>query len=82
MPPPDRCLVVFEGQAREGAAESDADDVQVVHAPGEADDTIVSIADSHRGVVVVTADRELIDRVRGIGADVLGPRWMLDQLAD
>jgi len=75
-------VLVFEGRAREGAAESNADGVQVVHAPGEGDDTIVSIADSHRGVVVVTADRELVERVRSIGADVRGPRWMLDRLLD
>jgi hypothetical protein len=76
-------VLVFEGRAREGAAESDADGVQVVHAPGEGDDTIVSIADSHHGaVVVVTADRGLIQRVRSIGADVRGPRWMLDHLIE
>lgn len=75
-------VLVFEGRAREGAAESDADGVEVVHAPGEGDDTIVSIADSHRGAVVVTADRELIERVRCIGADIRRPRWMLDQLVD
>jgi len=33
-------------------------------------------------VVVVTADRELVERVRSIGADVRGPRWMLDRLLD
>lgn len=75
-------VLVFEGRAREGAAESDADGVQVVHAPGDGDDTIVSIADSHHSVVVVTADRQLVERLRSIDADVLGPRWMLDLLVD
>jgi hypothetical protein len=75
-------ILVLEGQAREGAVECDADGVGVVHAPGEGDDTIISIAESHRRVVVVTADRKLIERLRAIGADVLGPRWLLDQLVD
>ena len=75
-------VLVFEGQAREGAAEGDADGVEVVHAPGEGDDAIVSIAESHPSVVVVTADRKLVERLRAIGADVLGPRWLLDQLVD
>ena len=75
-------VLVFEGRARQGAAESDADGVQVVHAPGEGDDAIVAIADSHRGAVVVTADRELGVRLRAVGADVVGPRWLLNQLVD
>lgn len=73
-------VVVLEGQARQGAEEMDADGVEVVHAPAEGDDTIVSIATAHRGVVVVTADRALAERVRAVEAEVLGPRWLLDQL--
>lgn len=75
-------VLVLEGQGRDGAAESDADGVRVVHAPGEGDDTIVAIAEGNRGVVVVTADRGLIGRLRAIDADVRGPRWMLEQLVD
>ncbi|HET9666306.1 MAG TPA: hypothetical protein VFP09_06110 [Desertimonas sp.] len=75
-------VLVFEGQAREGAAECDTDGVQVVHAPGEGDDAIVSIAESHPSVVVVTADRKLVERLLALGADVHGPRWFLDQLVD
>ncbi len=75
-------VLVFEGQAREGAEECDTDGVQVVHAPGEGDDAIVSIAESHPSVVVVTADRKLVERLRALGADVHGPRWFLDQLVD
>jgi hypothetical protein len=33
-------------------------------------------------VTVVTADRELADRVRAADAEVVGPRWLLDQLVD
>jgi hypothetical protein len=75
-------VLVFEGRARNGVAESTADGVQIVHAPGEGDDMIASIADSGSGVVVVTADRELSRRLRAVGADVVGPRWLLDQLVD
>src|SRR5918996_2979769 len=73
-------VLVLEGQAREGADEGNADGVEVVHATGEGDDTIVSIAEDHRGVVVVTADRELVERVRAVDGDVRRPGWLLDQL--
>jgi hypothetical protein len=33
-------------------------------------------------VVVVTADRELVERVRAATAEVVGPSWLLDQLVD
>ena len=74
--------LVLEGQARLGADEADVDGVAVVHAPGEADDTIAVIAETHREVVVVTADRELAERVRAANAEVVGPNWLLDQLVD
>lgn len=50
--------------------------VDVVAAPGEGDDTIVELAEAATGrtCVVVTADRELRDRVRAAGAEVVGPR--------
>jgi rRNA-processing protein FCF1 len=56
--------------------------VEVVHAPGEGDDTVAAIADANRDVVVVTADRELAERVRAANAEVVGPSWLLDQLVD
>jgi uncharacterized protein YaiI (UPF0178 family) len=74
--------LVLEGRARAGADESDVDGVEVVHAPGEGDDTIAAIAAAHYGVVVVTADRRLADRVRATDAEVVGPSWLLDQLVD
>ena len=46
-----------------------------MHAPGEGDDTIAAIAETHRDVVVVvTADRELAERVRAAIGKVVGPR--------
>ena len=61
--------IVLEGRARAGADEADVDGVEVVHAP-------------NRDVVVVTADRELAERVRAANAEVVGPSWLLDQLVD
>jgi rRNA-processing protein FCF1 len=74
--------VVLEGQARMGADEAAVDGVTVVHSPGEADDTIAVIAETHREVIVVTADRELAGRVRAANGKVVGPSWLLDQLVD
>jgi hypothetical protein len=74
--------IVLEGRSRTGADEVDVDGVEVVHAPGEGDDTIAAIAAANREVVVVTADRGLAERVRAAGAEVVGPSWLLDQLVD
>ena len=74
--------IVLEGQSRKGADESDRDGVQVVHAPGEGDDTIAAIAETREDVVVVTADRGLSARVRAVHGAVVGPSWLLDQLVD
>jgi uncharacterized protein YaiI (UPF0178 family) len=74
--------LVLEGQGRAGADEADVDGVEVVHAAGDGDDTIAAIAEAHCDVTVVTADRELADRVRAADAEVVGPRWLLDQLVD
>jgi rRNA-processing protein FCF1 len=73
---------VLKGRARAGADEVDVDGVEVVHAPREGDDTIASIAEANRDVVVVMADRELADPVRAADAEVVGPSWLLDQLVD
>jgi rRNA-processing protein FCF1 len=74
--------IVLEGQACRGAAESDIDGVVVVHAPGEGDDTIASLAAIHGDVIVVTADRGLAERVRAVDGTVVGPSWLLDRLVD
>jgi hypothetical protein len=74
-------VLVLEGRARAGVDEGDADGVDVVHATGDGDDTIVAIAEhTDDVVVVVTADRGLGERVRAVGADVRGPRWLLERL--
>ena len=77
-------VVVLEGQARLGAEEGVGDGVEVVHAPGEGDDTLADIAAAAASgaepVVLVSADRALAERCRAAGADVVGPRWLLDRL--
>jgi hypothetical protein len=74
--------LVLEGQGRAGADEADLTGVEIVHAPGEGDETIAAIAEAHREVIVVTADRELAERVRAVNAQVVSPSWLLDQLVD
>src|ERR1700674_3398165 len=55
---------------------------RVCEGPGEGDHPIAAIAEANRDVVVVTADRELAERVRAVNAEVVGPSWPLDQLVD
>ena len=74
--------LVLEGGARAGAEEAAVDGVEVVHAAGSGDDLVAAIAEAHRGVIVVTADRGLAERVRAADAEVVGPGWLLDQLVD
>jgi 8-oxo-dGTP diphosphatase len=75
-------MLVLAGRGRAGADEADVDGVEVVHAPGEGDDTNAAIAEAHREVIVVTTDRELAERVRAVDAVVVGPSWLHDQLVD
>lgn len=74
--------IVVEGRARAGVDEADVDGVEVVHAPGQGDDTIAAIAEANRDVIVVSADRGLGERVRAVNARVVGPSWLLDRLGD
>ena len=78
-------VLVVEGQARAAAATgrtARVPGVRVVAAPGSGDDTIVAEATAAATVpgdhvVVVTADRDLRDRVSAAGAVPAGPRWLL-----
>ncbi|MGW9197088.1 hypothetical protein [Micromonospora chersina] len=73
LPPPVEVVLVVEGAARNVPA---VPGVAVVSAPGSGDDTIVELvaAAPGRRRAVVTADRELRDRVGALGAEVYGPR--------
>jgi hypothetical protein len=60
--------------------------LEVVRAPADGDSAIVALvttlADTPGRVLVVTADRELQERVRASGAQVVGPSMLLDALPD
>jgi predicted RNA-binding protein with PIN domain len=76
-------VVVLEGAARRGLGEHEQGGLRVVHAAGSGDDRIAELVaqaagDGHH-VTVVTADRELRNRVQQVGADVVGPRWLLER---
>ncbi|MDQ6836911.1 MAG: hypothetical protein M3137_00850 [Actinomycetota bacterium] len=89
---PEPVVMVLEGAGRRAVAEGVGDDVELVHAPGQGDDTLVELATaagagpvaiapgSAETVMVVTADRALAERLRAVGAAVVGPRWLLARL--
>ncbi|MEU0551137.1 hypothetical protein [Micromonospora sp. NPDC005979] len=70
-------VLVVEGAARDVPG---IDEVRVVSAPGSGDDTVVELVRTapQRRRLVVTADRELRERVTALGAEVYGPRWLRD----
>ena len=75
-------VVVLEGQSRQGASTGVADGVTVMHADGSGDDALVDVVAGAADEVVtlVTADRELRRRAEDLGAEVVGPGWLLDRL--
>ncbi|MEU4567824.1 hypothetical protein [Micromonospora sp. NPDC023956] len=75
LPAPAEVVLVVEGAARDVPG---TDGVRVVSAAGSGDDAIVDLvgAESGRRRLVVTADRVLRERVRALGAEVYGPRWL------
>lgn len=78
-------VLVLEGAARAGAAEADIDGVRVVHAARSGDDEVVAQVagtDTTDGTVatVVTADRQLRERVRVLGAETVSPSWLYARL--
>jgi hypothetical protein len=86
--PQDEVVLVLEGDARRGRRSGQQGAVRTVHAErsGSGDDAIVdevvrqvAVGDG-RGVLVVTADRQLRDRIETAGASSRSPGWLLDQL--
>ncbi|SCF13837.1 hypothetical protein GA0070607_6008 [Micromonospora coriariae] len=78
---PVEVVLVVEGAARDVPG---IDAVRVVSAAGSGDDTVVDLVEAAplRRRLVITADRELRDRVAALGAEVYGPRWLRDTPAD
>lgn len=77
-------VLVVEGQARAGVRKGWDGKVRTVHAPADGDQTIVDVAAGAiaegAGVVVVTADRALTDRIVAAGAETIRPSHLLDLL--
>lgn len=74
VPAPVEVVLVVEGRARDIAQTPGG--VRIERATGSGDDKIIDVvrgAAAHRRTVVVTADRELRDRARALGAEVRGP---------
>lgn len=80
----DLVVLVLEGQARRGHPADQEGRLRTVHASGIGDDTIVEQVRELRAAgheaTVVTADRELRDRVAVAGGSWVGPGWLLDRV--
>ncbi|GAB3937089.1 hypothetical protein [Micromonospora vulcania] len=78
---PVEVVLVLEGAARDVPG---TPGVRVVSAAGSGDDSIVELvaAAPERRRLVVTADRELRERVTALGAEVYGPRWLREAPAN
>jgi len=76
-------VVVLEGKARAGVPAGAFDNVRVLHAAGRGDDLLLEVTSGTSDpVTLVTADRELRGRAEALGAEVVGPRWLLARLAE
>jgi hypothetical protein len=79
----DAVVMVVEGAARPVARDGGGL-VRIVAAAGSGDDTILDtaaeLAAGEIPVIVVTADRELRERVRAVGATTESPSWLWSRL--
>jgi hypothetical protein len=77
---PDEVVLVVEGAAR---GVEPVSGVRVESAPRSGDDTIVELIEAlprDTAITVVTADRELRERVGALGAAVEGPRTLRERI--
>lgn len=78
-------VAVLEGRARAASGAGATDGLLLVRASASGDEAVVEVAAAALGkgsaVTVVTADRELTQRVRRLGAAVEPPGELLDGLA-
>jgi hypothetical protein len=80
---PQAVVVVLEGKASAGVAPGTLDGVEVVHATGSGDDMMIEVIAGRaedESVTLVTADRGLRQRAEALGAEVVGPSWLLQRL--
>jgi hypothetical protein len=81
---PSPVVVVLEGKARDGVKAGATGGVTVVHAAGSGDDKVIEVTSDASGasdqVTLVTADRGLRQRAEALGANVVGPSWLLELL--
>jgi hypothetical protein len=74
-------VVVLEGAARAGVEAGLSGDLTVLHAGGSGDDLLLAVAaDATAPVTLVSADRALGRQARALGAEVVGPGWLLGRL--
>jgi hypothetical protein len=77
---PEEIVMVLEGATKAAAPRiaQASTTVRVVQAAGSGDDAIVALVRDLPGRrAVVTADRELRRRCEAVGAEVLGPGWLI-----
>jgi predicted RNA-binding protein with PIN domain len=83
-PPYDEVVLVLEGRAKGGAPAGRDLHVRTVHASRDGDRAVVEAVREAVGsgerVTVVTADRAFRGQVEHLGASVMSPTWLLDQL--
>ena len=84
---PVEVIVVLEGAAKRAMNDDPhLGDLRVVLADNSGDDAIVDVVKTaanegpERTITVVTADRELRERIEAHGAESVGPRWLWDHL--
>jgi predicted RNA-binding protein with PIN domain len=80
----DEVVLVLEGQARSGVPAGADGPLRTVHAARDGDSALVAAVRDAReqdeAVVVVTADRNLRQRVEAVGARVMSPTWLYSVL--
>ena len=77
----DEIVLVLEGKAKAGVPHGRDAHLRTVHATRDGDAAIVkeAAASRERGheVVVITADRALVQRVESLGCRTMSPGWLL-----